>query len=63
MFLIISAVPARAAEFGVTLKAAEESAVAVSNQYRGARFSAQAAAAAASAAGSLLNPRLGLEGS
>lgn len=63
LFLITCAVPARAAEFSVTLKAAEESAVAVSNQYRGAKFSAEAAAAAASAAGSLLNPRLGLEGS
>ncbi|OGR95966.1 MAG: hypothetical protein A2016_10125 [Elusimicrobia bacterium GWF2_62_30] len=61
--IILAAAPARAAEFSVTLKAAEDSAVAVSNQYRGARFSAQAAEAAAAAAGSLLNPRLSLEGS
>jgi len=54
---------ARATEFSVTLKAAEESALAVSNQYKSAKFSAEAAVAAASAADSLLNPRLSLEGS
>jgi len=54
---------ARAAEFSVTLKAAEESALSVSNQYRGAKFSAEAANAGAAAAGSLLYPRLSLEGS
>ena len=49
--------------FSVMLKDAEESALAVSNQYKSARFSAEAAAAAAAASGSPLNPRLSLEGS
>ena len=63
LFFLILSGSARAAEFGVTLKAAEESALAVSNQYRSAKFSAEAASAAAAAAGSLLYPRLSLEGS
>ncbi len=54
---------AAAAELTVTLRAAEEGALANSDQYKSARFSAEAARAAASAAGSLLGPRLGLEGS
>lgn len=52
-----------AAEFSVTLKDAEESALSASNQYRGEKLAAGAAAAAAAAAATLLNPRLGLEGS
>jgi len=63
ILLLILSGTARAAEFSVTLKDAEESALAVSNQYRGAKFSAEAARAAAAASGSLLNPRLSLEGS
>jgi outer membrane protein TolC len=62
VFLILS-VTAQAADFGVTLKDAESGALAVSNQYRSAKLSAAAAAAGAAAAGSLLNPRLSLEGS
>ena len=62
LFLMLSGT-ARAAEFSVTLKAAEEGALAVSNQYRGAKFSAEAARAGAAASGSLLYPRLSLEGS
>ena len=49
--------------FSVTLKDAEEGALAVSNQYKSAKFSAEAARAAAAASGSLLYPRLSLEGS
>ena len=48
LFLILAA-PAGGAELALTLRAAEESALAVSNQYRGARLSAEAAAAAARA--------------
>ncbi|HAH31401.1 MAG TPA: hypothetical protein DCL44_03700 [Elusimicrobia bacterium] len=62
LFLMFSGI-ARAAEFSITLKDAEESALAASNQYKSARFSAAADAVAADAAGSLLNPRLSLEGS
>lgn len=51
-----------AGEFGVTLKAAEESALAASNQYKSAKLSAEAARAAAAASGSPLYPRLSLEG-
>ncbi|MDO8803341.1 MAG: TolC family protein [Elusimicrobiota bacterium] len=54
---------ARAAEFTATLKAAEQGALAASGQYKSAKFSAQAAAAAEAAAGTLLYPRLSLEGS
>lgn len=61
LFLMLSGT-ARAGEFSVTLKAAEESSLAASNQYKGAKLSAQAAAAAAGASGTLLNPRLSLEG-
>lgn len=63
LFLLLLPGAARAGEFSVTLKAAEEGALAVSNQYRGAKFSAEAARAAAAASGSLLYPRLSLEGS
>ncbi len=63
LLFLMFASPARAGEFSVTLKTAEESAVASSNQYKSARLSAVAAAAAAAAAGSLLYPRLSLEGS
>lgn len=62
MFLMLSGT-ARAGELSVTLKAAEESALASSNQYKIAKFSAEAARAAAAASGSLLSPRLSLEGS
>ena len=53
----------KSATFSVTLKDAEERALAASNIYKAARFSAEAAAEAANAAGSPLKPRLGLEGS
>lgn len=62
LFLILAA-PARGAELSLTLRAAEESALAVSNQYRGAKLSAEAAAASARAAGAPLFPRFSLEGS
>lgn len=62
LFLLLSGT-ARAGEFSVTLKDAEKSALAASNQYKSARFSAEAASAAAAAAGSLLKPRLSLDGS
>ncbi len=52
----------RAGEFSVTLKAAEASALAASNQYKSAKFSASAAYAAAAVSGGLLRPRLSLEG-
>ena len=61
-FLMLAA-PASGAEMSLTLRAAEESALAVSNQYRGALLSAEAAGAAARAAGSPLAPRFSLEGS
>lgn len=61
IFLMMAA-PARAAEFSVTLKAAEDGALASDGQYKSAKFSAGAAQAAASAASSLLYPRLSLEG-
>lgn len=48
--------------FSVTLKAAEDSALSSSNQYKSARLSAEAARASADASASLLYPRLGLEG-
>lgn len=54
--------PARAGEFSVTLKAAEESALATSKQYKSAKLSAEAARAAAAASRTLLYPRLSLEG-
>ncbi|MBI4350679.1 MAG: TolC family protein [Elusimicrobia bacterium] len=62
LFLLLAA-PARGTELSLTLRAAEESALAVSNQYRAARLSAEAAAAAARAADSPLYPRFSLEGS
>jgi outer membrane protein TolC len=62
MFLMLAG-PAQAADFSVTLKDAESSALETSDQYRGARLSAEAASAGAAAAGSLLYPRLSLEGS
>ncbi|MDA8243104.1 MAG: TolC family protein [Elusimicrobia bacterium] len=55
--------PAAAAEFRVSLKAAEDGALARSGQYRAARLEAGAARAAQAAASSLLYPRLSLEGS
>ncbi|OGS12328.1 MAG: hypothetical protein A2234_07625 [Elusimicrobia bacterium RIFOXYA2_FULL_58_8] len=63
ILLLILTGTARAAEFSVTLQAAEESALAASYQYKSARLSAEAAAAAAAASGALLKPRLNLEGS
>ena len=52
----------KSSAFSVTLKAAEESALDSSNVYKAAKLSAEAAAEAAKAAGSELNPRLALEG-
>lgn len=62
LLFLISAGTARAGEFSVTLKAAEESALAASKQYKSARFSEEAARAAAAASRTLLYPRLSLEG-
>lgn len=62
LFILLLSAPAGAAELSVTLKAAEEGALAVSNQYRAARLAAEAAGAGAAAAGALLRPRLALEG-
>lgn len=62
LFLMLAG-SARAEELTLTLKDAETDALAASGQYRGARFSAEAAEAGAAAAASLLNPRLSLEGS
>lgn len=62
VFLMLAGT-ANAGEFRVTLKAAEEGALASDGQYRSAKFSAGAAQAAASAASSPLYPRLSLEGS
>ena len=56
------ALTVRAGTFDVTLKAAEDSALSSSSRYKSARFSAEAARAAADASASLLSPRLGLEG-
>jgi len=63
LLTLLLAAPAGAAELSLTLRSAEESALAVSNQYRAAKLSAEAAEASAAAAGTLLNPRLALEGS
>jgi outer membrane protein TolC len=63
LLLLLLASGARAGEFGVTLRDAEAGALAADGQYKSARLSAEAALAAASAAGSLLYPRLSLEGS
>jgi outer membrane protein TolC len=63
IIILMFAGTAAAGEFSVTLKDAEQGALASSDQYRSARLSAEAAAAGASAAGSLLYPRLSLEGS
>jgi len=78
LFLLIAtaALPVRAAgpttpplspaaersEFKVTLKDAEEGALAASNQYKSVKLSAAAARAAADAAGTSLYPRLSLDG-
>lgn len=61
IFLILAG-SAKAGDFNVTLKAAEESALAADGQYKSARLYSLAASAAASAAGSLLYPRFSLEG-
>jgi len=61
LFLIFPGA-ASAGDFSVTLKAAEESALAVDGQYKSAKSYASAASAAAAAAGSLIYPRLSLEG-
>ncbi|MDD2806377.1 MAG: TolC family protein [Elusimicrobiales bacterium] len=63
LLALLLAAPAGAAELSLTLKSAEESALAVSNQYRAAELSAGAAEASAAAAGALLHPRFTLEGS
>ncbi|MBU2575463.1 MAG: TolC family protein [Elusimicrobia bacterium] len=62
LLFLIMAGTARAGEFSVTLKAAEEGALAASNQYKSATLAAEAAGAAAAAAASPLYPRLALEG-
>ncbi len=62
LFLLFAA-PAGAGELKLTLKAAEESALATSGQYQSAKLSAESAAAGAAAASTLLYPRLALEGS
>jgi len=49
--------------FNVTLKAAEDGALASSNQYKSARLSAEAARSAADASAAPLIPKLSLEGS
>ncbi len=54
---------AGAAEFSVTLKDAEQSALSTNNQYKSVKFTAEAARAAADASATLLSPRLSLEGS
>ena len=61
LFLICSGM-AQAAQFNVSLKDAEASVLAADSRYKAARLSALAAAAAADASGSLLNPRFTLEG-
>ena len=63
ILLLMMSGTARGAELALSLRGAEESAVRASSQYKAARFSAEAAASAASAAGWLLSPRLSLEGS
>ena len=62
LILLLAAAPARAEDLALTLSTAESSALAVSNEYRAARLSAESAAAAA-ATGALLDPRVTLEGS
>lgn len=62
IFLMLAG-SAGAEELHLTLKSAEESALASDGQYQAAKFTAQAAQAAASASESLLYPRLSLEGS
>ena len=56
-------VTARAEELSVTLKAAEESALESSNQYRSVKKYAEAASASAAASAAMTKPRLSLEGS
>jgi outer membrane protein TolC len=63
LLALFLALPAGASELSLTLKSAEASALAVSNQYRAAKLSAEAAEASAAAAGTLLTPRFALEGS
>ena len=61
ILVFIMAVPAGGAEVSVSLRSAEEGALASSNQYKSARLSAQAADAAARSAGASIYPRLSLE--
>ncbi|MGD9643318.1 MAG: TolC family protein [Elusimicrobiales bacterium] len=63
LIFLIMAAPAGAAELSVTLRDSEARALEASNQYRAAKFAAEAAEAAARAAGAPLKPRLALEGS
>ncbi|HNT96926.1 MAG TPA: TolC family protein [Elusimicrobiales bacterium] len=63
IYLLMSlTVPARAAEFAVSLAEAERGALEVSGDHRSAGLYARAAEAAAEASGSALYPRLALEG-
>ncbi|HNW45489.1 MAG TPA: TolC family protein [Elusimicrobiales bacterium] len=62
LFLILSTT-AQAGEFSVTLKTAEDAALAASGQYRAALAAAEAAQSAAAAAAAPLGPRVALEGS
>lgn len=63
LLLALLAAPSGAAELSVTLRGAEDGALAVSNEYRAAEFAAEAAESAAAAAGAALKPRLSLDGS
>ena len=65
VFLAALLVPAavNSADFSVTLKNAEASALSTSNLYKSSKLSAEAARAAADASATLLNPRLSLDGS
>ncbi len=62
LMTMLLAPAAGAAELRVTLKAAEDGALAVSNSYRAASLSAEAAEAAAAAAGAALKPRVHVRG-
>ncbi len=62
LMLLSFCLPAGAGELSLTLKQAEQGALASSGQYKAAEAAAEAAARAAGAAGSALYPRVALEG-
>lgn len=62
LFLILAA-PARAAQLDLTLRSAEDGALAVSGPYRAALAAVEAAQRSAAASGVALAPRVALEGS